>query len=266
MNIKKSFLAALACVTAFTSVSAFAVSAATLGDSDGNNGATAEVTVKKGEETKADVKLDNGENVQVILPADALEEGTITVHVVETEEKDLDKIKTDNKFKSAKVLDLYFTSADGTKLSSDKEAVMAVDGTKYDAVYILNDDGTVTEVPSVIEDGVLTFKVPVLAEGQKIVVAEKEPIEPSQTSQTSQTSTTSQPSNNNNGTGTNTNNNTNNGNTNNGSSNTSNTSNNGSSAQTGDNGFKTTVAVFAVMAVVALGTAVAAAKSKKSAK
>lgn len=266
MNIKKSFLAALACVTAFTSVSAFAVSAATLGDSDGNNGATADVTVKKGEETKADVKLDNGETVQVVLPADALEEGDVTVHIVETEEKDLDKIKTDNKFKSAKVLDLYFTSADGTKLSSEKKAVLAVDGTKYNAVYILNDDGTLEEVSSVVEDGVLTFKVSVLAEGQKIVVAEKETVvEPSQNStvEPSQNSTTNQSSNTNNGTGANTNNNTNNGNTNNS---TNNTSNNGSATQTGDSGFKTTVAVFAVMAVVALGTAVAAAKSKKSAK
>lgn len=279
MNIKKSSLAVLACATACASVSAFAVSAATPGISDGSE-STKTVVVDPAVPTDVAVEIGGGEAINVTIPAGTLGEGEVTVHVAETEEFALDEIKTDKNLKSAKVLNLYFTDAEGKAIAADGEVELSVDGS-YNAVYVLNEDGSVTEIPAEVVDGKLVFKAPVLAEGQKVVLGVKEEVsqessdvsQTSEVSQTSQTSQTSQVSNGgtgtNNGTGSNNGGTTtNNGSTNNnGGTGTTNTSNNsGTATQTGDAGFETTVAVFGVMAVVALGTAVVASKSKKASK
>ncbi len=250
MNIKKSFLVALATVTA-ASVSAFAVSAANLGLTFEDK----TVVVTAGQETVETFNLDGGLKVTVAIPADSVKEGEYTLHtavVADAQvEAGFDAVCT-NDYKD--VLEVALKGEEDVA-TNVKVTVAADKG--YDVAYLVNVDGTFEQIQTANDENGMSFTV---ANGSKVVVAKKTADQKNDDKKDD--------SNGNNNTNNNGNNNTNN-NTNNNGSNGSNGNNanngKGNSIATGDNG-AATATVFAVMGVVALGTAVAATKMKKAEK
>lgn len=242
MNIKKSFLVALATVTA-ASVSAFAVSAANLGFTNEDK----TIVVTAGEETVETVNLD-GVKVTVAIAADAIDAGEYTLHtavVADAQvEAGFDAVCT-NDYKD--VLEIAVKDGEDVVDAQVKVTVAADKG--YDVAYIVNADGTFEQLDTTTDENGMTFTV---ANGSKVVVAKKT-AEQSTVDETSNAGTTG---------GTTTGGTTTGGTTTGG---TTNNNGKGNSINTGDNG-AATATVFAVMGLVALGTAVAATKMKKAEK
>ncbi len=246
MNIKKSFFVALAAVTAISTVSAVAVSAAELGKSESETTQTKTVDPEK--DTDFDVKVNDVE-IDVTVPAGAAEAGDLTFHAdFVTASPDVKAAIDALSIKDADVLDMYFTNEKGDRVSfQDKKLTVKVKSTKYIESYVYEDaDKKLTKLGATKETDGLKFVAPHFS----YYVLEK-------TTTTSQaSSTSSQSSTNKSGTTGST------------SSSTGTTSNTGKgdSVTTGDAATASTVAVFAVMGIVALGTAVVASKMKKTSK
>ena len=235
MNIKKSFLVALATVTAVASVSAVAVSAAESGAS--STGETA-LRVVAGDVTKGEVKVDENTVVKVSVPADALKEGEYIFKAAKVADAEMEKafdavVKSDLKG----VYEVSVNNLDGTKTDLKDVTVTVANDKGYNAAYVKKADGTFEELVVETGENGITFTV---ANGSEVVLAkvakQQESSEPSKVEPTSSNPTPApQPS------------------------------TPGAPTKTGDNA-AATATVFAVMGVVALGTALAATKMKKSAK
>lgn len=249
MNIKKSFLVALAGATAFATLSSFAVSAATPGYSDGaveEQVASEQVTVTEGKATSGTVEFENTDiAVDFEIPADVVEAGSVLEFnaAVVTDPAVMDLAESIDEIKDYQVLDLFFTNEDGVVIDmAGKNVVVTIKVSGYNAVYYFN--GTSFEdMGAVAGEGTLTFTA---SHFSTYVLANVE---------TSNDDDNVTP-----GTSTDNNNNNNNSNNNN------NNSNNAGTTQTGDNGFVTTIVIFSIMAVISLATAVVATKAKKSSK
>ena len=254
MNIKKSFLVALAATTAISSVSALAVSAAGLGESTGKVEET--VTIVADKDATVEAVLEDAK-IEVTIPAGALEEGDYTFNADIVVNTDVQKAIDDLGLGETEILDLYFTDKGGTSVSlTGKDVTVKVETTKYSYAYIYEDSTKKLSNLNATKSGdVLTFKAPHFS---YYVLATKDVTTTTVVDNT--TSTTSTASNT---TKTGTNASTSSSTTT-ASSNT--TTGKGDSVTTGDTATATTVAVFAVMGVVALGTAVVASKMKKSSK
>ncbi len=234
MNIKKSFLVAFAGATAFATLSAFAVSAATPGYSDGavDEQVETSVSVVAGQDTavKADfTKSEAVKSVEAVIPADATTAtGLNFVAAVVQDPNAVAALADAVNFDAAQVLDLYFADQDGNKVDfNGKNVAVTITAPGFNTIYVY-EDGKLEEVASTVEGDKISFTAPhfstyVLANVAKSV-------------ESSDNSTTSTPSNNN------------------------------GTTQTGDAGFATTIVIFSIMAVVSLGTAIVATKAKKSSK
>lgn len=232
MNIKKSFLVAVATVTAAVSVSAIAASAVPLGTT--NVDVPFEVVAGEAKAVTADVY---GKKVTVDIPADALTAGQYFFEALAVADSALESafdqtVNADYK----DIFEIAVRNEDGTISTLETVKVTVAADKGYDTVYAVDGD-SFKLVDSTVDENGITF---VVANGSKVVLAKateitSDPIsEPvSQVSQVSQVSTPS--------------------------------SVNSEPTKTGDNG-AATATVFAVMGVVALGTALAATKMKKSAK
>lgn len=232
MNVKKSFLVALASVTAVASLTAVSVSAVTPGASDST--ATVDITVVEGEAATGTVTPTENAEVTVTIPADTVK-GNIkfnaAVKVDVDAQKALDSLDG-IKVSASEILDLYFTDENGDIVDMTGKGVeVSIKTDKYNTVYLF-DNGELKDLGAKYENGVLTFTAPHFS---TYVLANVEALVPT-TSDTSNTAsevpTSSTPANNN-------------------------------TTNTGDNGFATTIAIFSIMAVVSLGTAVVATKAKK---
>ncbi len=254
MNIKKSFLVALAATTAISSVSALAVSAAGLGESTGKVEKTVAIVADK--DATVEAVLEDAE-VKVTIPANAVEEDEYTFHADIVVNTDVQKAIDELNLGGSEILDLYFTNKAGERVSfKDKNVTVEIATDKYSYAYVYEDaDKKLTNLNATKSGDVLTFKAPHFS---YYVLATKDVTTTTVVDNT--TSTTSTASNTTK-TGTTT---TTTSSTTTASSNT--TTGKGDSVTTGDTATATTVAVFAVMGVVALGTAVVASKMKKSSK
>lgn len=284
MNIKKSFLVALATVTAAASVSAIAVNAET---ALGLSSEDAPFSVEDGKAVVT-VNLDGGvgNNVQVTATVDSKEvaDGEYFFHAALVADADLEKAfdaAFDNEWKT--ILELGFTDAEGkpAALKDVKIDVEADEAIAANAAFVVEESGDFTQLEFTATANGGSFVGPhfskyILSALKDTEVVSKpegsisEPISeptsdvseisdvsvvsvPGTTSETStatsQTST-AQVSKSTTTTTTTT---------------TSTTKSDAKSVATSDSG-ATTAAVFAVMGVVALGTAFAASKSKKASK
>ena len=252
MNIKKSFLVALAAATAVSTVSALTVSAAGLGET--TNKVEDTQTVVAGQETEFKAQLQDVD-ININIPADVLPEGEYTFNadiVVNQDVQDaIDKLN----IKESEILDLYFADAAGAHFKlTDAGVQVTLETDKYNAVYVYEDSTkTLTKLDSTKEGNKLTFIAPHFS----YYVLANEPETSGTTSTTSTTSTTGTTTNTPGSTTTTTTGTT---------TTTTGDTGKGDSVTTGDAATTTTVAVFAVMGVVALGTAVVASKMKKASK
>ncbi len=258
MNMKKTLFVALAALTA-ASLSAAAVSAATVGGSTGGVSSDSQTFIR-GAETTFSVDLEDAQ-ISLTLFADTdIVDSVYTLNSeIVTATPDLESAIDNLGLNEVEVLKLYMTDSNGENVNIDNarasiftkfNTIYAYDVTtgkltKLDASYHTDDD--------VIFGGALSFNTAVSDNLLFVLANTEEPsVEPSQDDDSkvddnSQTST-------NNG-----------GNTDNNSVN-SNTGKGDSTVTTGDTATATTVAVFGVVGLVALGTAVVAAKTKKSSK
>ena len=232
MNIKKSFLVALATVTAAVSVSAVAVSAVPMGTTY----VDVPFTVVEGE-AKTVTNDVFGKKVTVAIPADSLAAGTQYFFQASPVADAALEAAFDAAVKAdySDIFEIAVRDDNGVVTALENVTVTVAAEKGYDTVYKVDGENFVA-VNAIVGENGITFTVP---NGTKVVLAKSidEPsVQPSTPSQPSvQPSTPSQPS------------------------------TPGTPAQTGDNG-AATATVFAVMGVVALGTALAATKMKKSAK
>lgn len=235
MNVKKSFLVALASVTAVASLTAVSVSAVTPGASDST--ATVDITVVEGEAATGTVTPTENAEVTVTIPADTVK-GNIkfnaAVKVDVDAQKALDSLDG-IKVSASEILDLYFTDENGDIVDMTGKGVeVSIKTDKYNTVYLF-DNGELKDLGAKYENGVLTFTAPhfstyVLANVEALVPSN--PVsEPSNETPATSNPTSEVPGNN--------------------------------TTNTGDNGFATTIAIFSIMAAVSLGTAVVATKAKK---
>ena len=262
MNIKKSFLVALAAVTAVTSVSALTVSASSLGES----AEVVVINVDGGEETQAIATLDGGAGkklyVKATLPA-AAPAGEYAFHVAVVADKDtedaFDAVVSSNVkdvfeltirdaegnavefFKNVKVsiaLNLSSLSAKTTAAGAKDSLLTTTANVFYNKAFSV-DGVTFADLGADAEEDVITFTTEgytkfVLAHVENEISEEssKEPVSDASKEQPSTPSipTPSDPV-----------------------------------TPTGDNTAATT-AVFAVMGAVALGAVLAATKMKKTSK
>lgn len=257
MNIKKSFLVALAATTAISSVSALAVSAAGVGFSTGEVNET--FTVVLNEDTTVETQLEDAD-VKVTIPAGVLDEGEYTFSADIVVNADVQKAIDELGLGETEILSLYFTKGgEKVEVKSDKITV-EVETTKYSYAYVYEDaTKKLTNLKATKDGDKLSFKAPhfsyyVLATADKSTdtLSSDIPGSGSNNGNVSQASNSSS-------TGTNTG-------TNATTSSSTTTGSTTGSVTTGDTATATTVAVFAVMGVVALGTAVVASKMKKSSK
>lgn len=249
MNIKKSFLVALAAATAVSTVSALTVSAAGLGET--TNKVEDTQTVVAGQETEFKAQLQDVD-ININIPADVLPEGEYTFNadiVVNQDVQDaIDKLN----IKESEILDLYFADAAGAHFTlTDAGVQVTLETDKYNAVYVYEDSTkTLTKLDSTKEGNKLTFIAPHFS----YYVLANDPETSSTTSTTSNTGTTTNTPGSTTTTTTGT------------TTTTTGDTAKGDSVTTGDAATTTTVAVFAVMGIVALGTAVVASKMKKASK
>ena len=245
MNIKKSFLVALAAATAISSVTALTASAAELGKSDSTASAS---VVADGETLTAEVKIGD---IEVALEADSdkVPEGSIvTVAIVEN--TDVQTAIDDLGIKESLILDITVKDLDGKELElKDAGVKVKITTNKYDTVYVY-EDGSLKNLNAAKSGDALSFTAPhfsyfVLSKGTGTG------------SSTSTTSTAASTTGTSSKAGTTTTGTT---------TTTSSSTGKGDSVTTGDSATATTVAIFAVMGIVALGTAVVASKTKKASK
>lgn len=249
MNIKKSFLVALAGATAFATMSSFAVSAATPGYSDGaveEQAASEQVTVTEGEATTGTVELESADiTVDFEIPADAVEADSALIFNVAavTDLGVIDLVDSIDEIKDFKTLDLFFTDENGDIVDMvGKNVVVTIKATGYNTVYYFN-GRSFEDMGAEVGEGTLTFTAPHFST-YVLANVETETDEPSNEESSNDDATVTP------GTSTDSNNN----------------GSNGGTTQTGDNGFVTTIVIFSIMAVISLATAVVATKAKKSSK
>ena len=239
MNIKKSFLVALAAVTAVASVSALAVSASSLGESTDAQHIVVEKDVPTVVTAVLDGKVGNALKVKTEFPVDA-PEGEYYFFTALVADKEVEDafdavVKSDLK----DVFEIGLMDAEGKGADEvAKNAKITFSTTKasaYNKVFALSDDGNFVDMGAVKTEEGLTFTndgytkfVLAFVEDEK----SSEPVsDPTSKPSTPSTPTPSTPV-----------------------------------TPTGDNNTAATAAVFAVMGVVALGTVLATTKMKKSSK
>lgn len=238
MNIKKSFLVALAAVTAVASVSAITVSASSLGVST----EAVPVVVERGVPTliKADLdgKVGNALHVKTELPANVAE-GSYTFYTALVADKEIEAafdavVTSDIK----DILELGMKDEYGKDVDLTDNAKVTLSTSKaaaFNKVFGITEDGEFVDMGAVKTEEGLTFTndgytkfVLAFVEDEK----SSEPVsDPTSKPSTPSTPTPSTPV-----------------------------------TPTGDNNTAATAAVFAVMGVVALGTVLATTKMKKSSK
>ena len=238
MNIKKSFLVALAAVTAVASVSAITVSASSLGVST----EAVQVVVEKGVPTRIEVDLDgkvgNALHVKTELPANVAE-GSYTFYTALVADKEIEAafdavVTSDIK----DILELGMKDEYGKDVDLTDNAKVTLSTSKtaaFNKVFGITEDGEFVDMGAVKTEEGLTFTndgytkfVLAFVEDEK----SSEPVsDPTSKPSTPSTPTPSTPV-----------------------------------TPTGDNNTAATAAVFAVMGVVALGTVLATTKMKKSSK
>lgn len=241
MNIKKSFLVALAAVTAVASVSAITVSASSLGVST----EAVPVVVERGVPTliKADLdgKVGNALHVKTELPANVAE-GSYTFYTALVADKEIEAafdavVTSDIK----DILELGMKDEDGKDVDLTDNAKVTLSTSKtaaFNKVFGITEDGEFVDMGAVETDDGLTFTNDGYTRFVLAAVYD-EPISDPDISKESKPSTPSTPS-----------------------TPTPSTP----VTPTGDNNTAATAAVFAVMGVVALGTVLATTKMKKSSK
>lgn len=239
MNIKKSFLVALAAVTAVASVSAITVSASSLGVSTDAQHIVVEKDVPTVVTAVLDGKVGNALKVKTEFPVDA-PEGEYYFFTALVADKEVEDafdavVKSDLK----DVFEIGLMDAEGKGADEvAKNAKITFSTTKasaYNKVFALSDDGNFVDMGAVKTEEGLTFTndgytkfVLAFVEDEK----SSEPVsDPTSKPSTPSTPTPSTPV-----------------------------------TPTGDNNTAATAAVFAVMGVVALGTVLATTKMKKSSK
>lgn len=241
MNIKKSFLVALAAVTAVASVSALAVSASSLGESTDAQHIVVEKDVPTVVTAVLDGKVGNALKVKTELPVGA-PEGEYYFFTALVADKEVEDafdavVKSDLK----DVFEIGLMDAEGKGADEvAKNAKITFSTTKasaYNKVFALTDDGTFVDMGAVTAEDGLTFTNDGYTRFVLAAVYD-EPISDPDISKESKPSTPSTPS-------------------------TPTPSD--PVTPTGDNTAATT-AVFAVMGAVALGTVLATTKMKKTSK
>ena len=242
MNIKKSFLVALAAVTAVASVSALAVSASYLGESTDAQHIVVEKDVPTVVTAVLDGKVGNALKVKTEFPVDA-PEGEYYFFTALVADKEVEDafdavVKSDLK----DVFEIGLMDAEGKGADEvAKNAKITFSTTKasaYNKVFAVSDDGNFVDMGAVDTDDGLTFTNDGYTRFVLAAVYD-EPISDPDISKESKPSTPSTPS-----------------------TPTPSTP----VTPTGDNNTAATAAVFAVMGVVALGTVLATTKMKKSSK
>lgn len=238
MNIKKSFLVALAAVTAVASVSAITVSASSLGVSTDAQHIVVEKDVPTVVTAVLDGKVGNALHVKTELPANVAE-GSYTFYTALVADKEIEAafdavVTSDIK----DILELGMKDEDGKDVDLTDNAKVTLSTSKtaaFNKVFGITEDGEFVDMGAVKTEEGLTFTndgytkfVLAFVEDEK----SSEPVsDPTSKPSTPSTPTPSTPV-----------------------------------TPTGDNNTAATAAVFAVMGVVALGTVLATTKMKKSSK
>lgn len=232
MNIKKSFLVALAGATAVASMSAVAVSAATPGQSSDS---VIDINVTEGQPATGTLSTENGTEITVSIPAGVVS-GNIKFYAAVKADANAQKAIDDLGASASEILDMYFTDANGSVLDMTGKGIEVSFKGDYNKVYLF--ENTLQEQDAKVENGVLTFTAPHFSTYVLAKIADNTPSNPSTPDNPSTPATPSNPS----------------------------TPADNNTTKTGDNGVATTAIVFSTMALVSLGTVVVATKLKKKAK
>ncbi len=262
MNIKKSFLVALATVTAAASVSAVAVSAES---KLGLSSEDAPFAVNDGKAVVS-VDLEGGVGNKVTITAtiddESVADGEYFFHAALVADADLEKAfdaAYDNEYKD--ILELGFTDAEG-KDAGLKNVTIDVETDKevgVNAAFVVEESGAFTRLDLTKTAKGVKFVGPHFSKYVLSALKDTEVVStPDDVSTPGATSTVSTPE-------TSKSTDTKTSTTTTTTTTTSNAAAGSKTVATSDSG-ATTAAVFAVMGVVALGTAFAASKSKKASK
>lgn len=242
MNIKKSFLVALAGATAFATMSSFAVSAATPGYTDGSVTEQDSITIDIADDGSASASIELSKvTVDVELPAGIVDGDSIDFSAAIVTDLEAAAAVTEiDGLNAFEVLDLFFTDSDGNTVDmAGKNVKVVIKNTSFNKVFCFHD--VLEAVDSKVTDAGLEFVAPHFSTYVLADISEEATSTPDDnTTSTPDNNTTSTPDNNTTSTPA------------------------GDATQTGDNGFTTTIAIFSIMAVVSLATAVVATKVKKA--